>query len=316
MTTAVQTLKKMVLSIVQSKNGEPLKPSQIAALIEQQYPDYCDQKTQNTSQAEFNLLKQIAAEISANSKKWMVQQPALKSSEETPRTYWWEGEAVAIQQHQAVSTSQPEIAESLKEEKLYPLLAIYLNAMRPRNVYPKRIDEKTSSNTHGKNGNKWLHPDMVALEDVMTGWSNDTKGWATKAGARQAKLWSFEVKVEINTVPEAREAYFQAVANSKWANFGFLVATKFSDKATRELKILNELHGIGVIQLNVQNPADETIVKFHSHEREHVDWNTCNRIAEQNSNFKKFIEQVADFHLTRKTSPSDWDIPDALNPDQ
>ncbi len=64
-------------------------------------------------------------------------------------------------------------------------------------IYPKRIDEEASSNKHGKEGNKWLHPDIVGMEDLTAGWKYEMKNLSANAGARQAKLWSFEVKVDV-----------------------------------------------------------------------------------------------------------------------
>lgn len=206
-------------------------------------------------------------------------------------------------------------AQAQTEQNLYPKLANYLWSMKSRKVYPKRIDEKRSSNTNGKNGNKSLHPDMVAMEDLMPQpqWSKEIKGWAANAGAPISKLWSFEVKIKINSVSDARESYLQALANSAWANFGYLVVTQVSDKAYHELKMLHDLHGIGLILLDVENPADDTIIKLPARERDHVDWGSCNRIASQNTDFKRFIELTSYFHLTKNTGDSDWDIPKPSN---
>lgn len=310
MTADTPKLKQMVIKILMEKQGQALKPSEIAAIITEEYPVYCEQKILNSTQTDLDLPKQIANQISAVGKQWLDQEPQLKSSDETPRTYWWETPE-ASDFDLAPATPQEQVssnADAQTEQALYPKLATYLWHMKSRKVYPKRIDEKKSSNTHGKNGNKSLHPDMVAMEDLMPQWSSEIKGWAANAGAPQSKFWSFEVKIKINSISDAREYYLQALANSAWANFGYLVATQFSDKAYHELKILHDLHGIGLILLDVGNPADDTIVKLPARERNRVDWGTCNRIASQNSDFKKFIELVSDFHLTRKTRDTDWDI--------
>lgn len=308
------TLREMVLSVLQG-NEQPLKPSEIAAIIKERYPDYCAQKSSATTQSNFNVAAQIASEISANSKQWMQRHQQLKSSDETPRTYWWEAQegddpnaAVAVSQVAASSSA----TAAFDEHSLYPKLAAYLWGMKARKLYPKRIDEKTSSNTNGSNGNKALHPDVVALEDLMPHptWTSEMKNWATRSGAPRAKLWSFEVKIKISSIADARDSYFQAVANSAWANYGYLVATHISDKALGELKILTDLHGVGVILLDTDNPVDESTVKLAARERSAIDWGSCNRIASQNSDFKKFIELVADFHLTQKARDSDWDIRD------
>lgn len=310
MATSELTLKQMVLQVLQEKQGEQLKPSEIALLITQQFPTYCEQKIQKSAQLDLNVTKQISNQISAAGKTWQNEFTQLKSSEETPRTYWWEPNSVA-ETEQTACTVQAEIinnSDNILEHSLYPKLAAYLDGMRSHKIYPKRIDEKYSSNTNGKDGNKSLHPDMVALEDLMPQpqWTNEMKEWATKAGAPQSRLWSFEVKTIVSSVSDARRSYIQALANSAWANYGYLVVIQTSDKANAELKILHDLYGIGVIKLSVDNPIDETIVMFPAREKEKVDWGTCNRIASQNSDFKKYIELVADFHLTRKTRDSDW----------
>jgi len=33
-------------------------------------------------------------------------------------------------------------------------------------VFSKRIEEKRSSNKRGPNGNRWLYPDVVGMEDL------------------------------------------------------------------------------------------------------------------------------------------------------
>lgn len=305
------TLREMALSVLQANDGQALKGAEIAATIKNRFPDYCAQKSASTMQVNFNLLAQIAAEIGANSKQWMLKHPQLKSSDETPRVYWWEAqdgnEFPSIEQQNSVGTHVPA---TIAEQSLYPKLAAYLWGMKARKLYPKRIDEKTSSNTNGPNGNKALHPDVVALEDLMPlehNWSPEMKEWATYSGAPQAKLWSFEVKVRISSISDARAAYLQAIANSGWANYGYLVASHISYDALKELKTFSDLHGIGVIKLNVDNPIDDSTIEFPARERPAIDWGTCNRIASQNQDFKKFIEQVAYFHKTRKTSERDWD---------
>lgn len=308
------TLREMVVSVLQDNNEQPLKPSEIAAMIKERYPDYCAQKAAATTQNNFNVVAQIASEISANSKQWMLRHPELKSSDETPRTYWLEALDDAPNEVDLTPQAGPTqpISAPVDEQRLYPKLAAYLWGMKARKLYPKRIDEKTSANTNGRNGNKSLHPDMVALEDLMPSpvWSAEIKEWARLSGAAQSKLWSFEVKIRINSISDARDFYFQALANSAWANFGYLVAAQISDKALGELKTLAELHGVGVILLDPDNPADGSVVKIPARERSTLDWGTCNRIASQNADFRRFLEQVSHFHLTRKTRDSDWDIRD------
>lgn len=198
MSNKVLTLREMVLTALQANNQQPVKPSEIASQIKENFPEYCEQKIKSTTQANFDVVKQIAREITASSKLWMKKHPQLKCSEETPRTYWWEnGDADVQLAEPANETEKLETKPYAQEEKaLYNKLAAYLVGMHSRKLYPMRINEGTSSNTKGKNGNKHLHPDLVAMEDIMPSpiWSNDMKRWARKTGAQQTKLWSFEVK--------------------------------------------------------------------------------------------------------------------------
>lgn len=315
-----KSLKQMVIEILQTKQGEPLKPSEIAALIAIGYPAYCAQKFQTSTQSDLNLVKQIANQISAGGKQWMLQHPQLKCSEETPRTYWWEStDAPEVEEAAATSLLVVSATDPTKAEKaLYGKLAVYLAGMRPRKLYPKRINEGTSSNTNGKKGNKYLHPDLVAMEDLMPkpAWSDEMKTWAAEAGATRAKLWSFEVKVDLLSISDAREGYLQALANSAWANYGYLVARQISDKAFNELKMLHDVHGLGVLVLDVDNPADDSVVKLSAREHAQFDWGTCNRIASQNTDFRKFIQLVAEFHKLGKTRADDWDIPKQQSQDE
>ena len=77
-----------------------------------------------------------------------------------------------------------------------------------------------------------------------------------------------------------------------------------------ELRLLNELHGIGVIRLDLDNPADDSAIEIPARERLEVDWGTCNRIAMENKDFLRFIQLTAHFYDTKSTSPKEWDVPD------
>lgn len=319
MSSTALTLREMVIAILQANDQQPLKPVEIASQIKEKFPDYCTQKIEATTQTDFNVVKQIANQISAGSKAWMAHTSQLKSSDETPRVYWWE----AVDDDGNNEASSPPANASIpkvKEKELYGLLAAFIAGMHSRKLYPKRINEGTSANTNGKKGNKHLHPDLVAMEDLMPTesniWSEKIREWATKSGAPQTKLWSFEVKIDLTTISDAREGFLQALANSAWANYGYLVAKHITDKAFWELKILHDLHGVGVILLDTENPVDDSIIKLPARERAQLDWGTCNRIATQNKDFRDFMKLVAEFHTMQRTRESDWDIPKEMASDQ
>jgi len=161
----------------------------------------------------------------------------------------------------------------------------------------------------GTNANKWLYPDLVGIENLSRDWRDDIKKVVEAHEDKKAKLWSFEVKLKI-TSSNVREYFFQAVSNSSWANYAYLVASEIStahdERVMKELRMLSSLHGVGVILLNYENPA-ESIVKIPAQERSSIDWNVANRLAESSKDFAKYIESVFAFYKTDKIQPADWD---------
>ena len=115
---------------------------------------------------------------------------------------------------------------------------------------------------------------------------------AQSSGAIAAKLYSFELKVAIDFTT-LREYFFQAVSNSSWAHEGYLVIAEIEEdpEFREELKRLSQSFGIGVIQLDTAQVEDSEIL-LAARERSEVDWETVNRIAEINPDFKDFVDSV------------------------
>ena len=68
-------------------------------------------------------------------------------------------------------------------------------------LYSKRIDEKHGHNHHGAGGNKWLYPDVVALENLSEDWHREIKDCVQQYGdKKKQKLWSFEVKILLKSL--------------------------------------------------------------------------------------------------------------------
>ena len=193
--------------------------------------------------------------------------------------------------------------EKPSEQDLYPKLNNYLK--NTLNIHNKRIDEKKSSNTKGKNANKWLYPDVVGMKVLSTNWEDTITKCAKLHSDKQIQMWSFEVKIKIN-MSNIRESFFQTVSNSSWANFGYLVAKDIEQKALQQLHILSNLHGIGFIKLNYENPKDSVMV-IPARENSKVDWNNINAIFEQNTDFQKYIDQIDNFLQRGIIYPKNWD---------
>ena len=173
--------------------------------------------------------------------------PELKKT-----VYWYQKE-----EHENPSV-KPKLKDNYSEYELYPKLIQYLH--QELDLYCLRIDEKTSTNINGKGANKWLHPDIVAMKALDQDWDSSVKDCMKQSSSQNVKLFSFEVKKELNT-SNLRESFFQTVSNSSWANEGYLVASTIAKNCYEELRVLSSLHGIGVILLN-PNQIEESKTIF------------------------------------------------------
>jgi hypothetical protein len=305
-------LRKLVVECLKAHRDQKLKAREIAEWIYRTYPEWCNQKLERsaalTSQAD--LIQQIVAEIGANRPAIIKAHHQIRTTEGRPRRYYWseqseEAEIEAAAPENGNHSSQADAVEALalSEHSLYPMLAAYLRS--ELGLHSHRIDERRSSNRRGPQGNRWLYPDVVSLEDLTEDWTQEIKNCVSEAGGKKSRLWSFEVKILLNR-SNVREAYFQAVSNSSWANFGYLVAADIEGTETlKELRMLAALHGIGFIRLDAENPAESQIL-IPSRERADIDWANCNRLAAENPDFKDVINLVWQFHRTGDARAADW----------
>ncbi|MBC8151748.1 MAG: hypothetical protein H7Z72_02450 [Bacteroidetes bacterium] len=170
------------------------------------------------------------------------------------------------------------------ERDLHKLLSSYL---KNTGVYSKTIFHEQSN---GKDNNQiWTHPDMVGIKFLNLQTKSSQNFLKSINRVDTFKLTSYEIKKEINSDSELKKAFFQAVSNSSWANFGYLVAFEFSDTLTEEMERLNQSFGIGVIKLNA-NPYQSRILlpaKYRD-----LDFKTIDKLCKINKEFDKFIEQT------------------------
>lgn len=170
------------------------------------------------------------------------------------------------------------------ERDLHKLLSSYL---KNTGIYSKTIFHEQSN---GKDNNQiWTHPDMVGIKFLNLQTKASQNFLKSINRVDTFKLSSYEIKKEINSDSELKKAFFQAVSNSSWANYGYLVAFEFSDSLTEEMERLNQSFGIGVIELNA-NPYQSKILfpaKFRN-----LDFKTIDKLCKINKEFEKFIEQT------------------------
>ena len=280
---------------------------EIATWFSKAYPDAVRQKQENSKAQKHpvdtieGVIAQISREISARASRGdFDDQPNIKTVSNPTRKYYYTSASDAEEITQA---EEKTVNEELLEKDLYPILAEYLFYESPK-VYAQHIDDKKSSHTEGADGNKWLHPDVVGLEVLSNDWIPEIKQCVKVFSDKKTRLWSFEVKLKINR-SNLRLSFTQAVINSSWANFGYLVAEEIANNAMSELRILSNSHGIGFILLNAENPSESRIL-IPAKERVEIDWNTANRLAGQNPDFKDYIKNVSVFYGADEYWNSDY----------
>jgi len=299
MNTMRLNLSQAFLDYLRQKSPEKFTARQVAEWVFDTYPQQCQEKKQRSKfvTTDKQLLEQLVSEIGAHHGPLQGKHPQLKTTEDRPRQYYWleqtQHEEVAVVERAIAPT--PSEAAKLDEHALYPLLSRYLR--QEFGLYCRRIDEKRSSNKRGAGGNHWLYPDMAGMEDLGEHWHREVRQCVNECSDRRARLWSFEVKLLINR-SNVRECFFQAVSNSSWANFGWLVAADIEGQETlKELRMLFAAHGIGVIQLQANNPANSQVL-IPARERSDIDWGMVNRLTEENRDFEDYVKRVRQFYQT------------------
>lgn len=173
-----------------------------------------------------------------------------------------------------------------KERDLHRLLAHCLSVQE--GIITKTIYHESSKK--GDQNQKWIHPDMVGVR------FNEFQNSATRSLLKAADikqyvdLYSFELKRSIMNDHQLKEYFFQALSNSSWANFGYLVAFEISEDVLEELERLNRSFGIGVIKISPY--VDSTKILFPARKNE-VDYHTVDKLCRINSDFHNFMERTA-----------------------
>jgi uncharacterized protein len=185
---------------------------------------------------------------------------------------------------QVVKVTKTDKVKTYEERDLHKLLSSYL---KNQGVYSKTIYHEQSN---GKDNNQiWTHPDMVGIRflNLQTKASQNFLKAINRVDT--FKLSSYEIKKEINNDSDLKKAFFQAVSNSSWANYGYLVAFEISDSLIEEIERLNQSFGIGVIDLDA-NPYQSKVL-FQPKYRD-LDFKTIDKLCRINKEFEKFIEQT------------------------
>ncbi len=201
----------------------------------------------------------------------------------------------------SVEAAVPEIYD-YKESQLHPFLARFVHLQF--NAYAKTIRHNTSRrNEFGE----WVHPDMIGVYYPLRDWREEGLNLSVATtGGIAAKLFSFEIKRQLS-FSNLREAFFQAVSNSSWAHEGYLVAADVSaDEDFRaELRRLSASFGIGIIQLDLEEPDSSTVL-VPARERDALDWDALDKLA-MNKDVQELLRRIANDLKTKEIIKEKYD---------
>jgi uncharacterized protein len=168
------------------------------------------------------------------------------------------------------------------EKDLHPFIVYY--GFLYLKAYLKTIRHNKSDK---KEFGEWVHPDIVGCYYPFSDWGGEVIEISSLMGNTAIKLYSFELKRELS-LSNLRESFFQAVSNSSWANEGYLAAVEIDtdEDFSTELKRLSTSFGIGVIRIDIEDP-DSTEMILPAKSKDNVDWETINKLAGLNPDFRE-----------------------------
>ncbi len=213
-----------------------------------------------------------------------------------------------VEKMEIEEAKKPAPVAAYHERDLHPLLTYFVYASptfsRGRSIYTKTIFHESSKK---KGFNEWLHPDIVGVYLPLDDWNPDVIAFNQLLDNNSIRLFSFELKKSV-TKATYRESFFQAVSNSSWAHEGYLVSAHITedDDLLAELERLCTSFGIGIISLNLTD-FDSSRVLFPARTRDFLDWETVNKLCEQNKDFQNFIQNVKIDFDSKRVHPSDYD---------
>ena len=198
--------------------------------------------------------------------------------------------------YQETSKEEPAAQNNYDERSLHKLFCNYL---RSRNIYAKTIFHEKSSNRIDS-AQKWVHPDIVGVQ--FEEFKNDATLSLLKAAEpkESVHLYSYELKKKIESDYQLKQCFFQALSNSSWANFGYLVAFEINEGLDEEMERLNNAFGIGVIHMQ----ANESKVLYPAREKS-LDYVTIEKLNNLNPDFCTFISKLSKVMNASKDYTSD-----------
>lgn len=231
--------------------------------------------------------KTIGAKIYTDIKDYGDKSKFIKVSKK-PVKFYLRGMSI----NNALQTSV-QTTTSFRERDLHQLLTNFVHSDPHFKCNTKTIYHETSRK-YASGQRKWMYSDIVGVYFPFEDYDKNTILMMDSLKDMQCKLFSFEIKKEID-FSNLREYYFQAVSNSSWANEGYVVALKYVNESELldEMRRLNNSFGIGFIKLNAEN-IEQSEILFTAKYKNELDWDMINRLVEENPSFCSFVEGIND----------------------
>ena len=175
---------------------------------------------------------------------------------------------------------------------------LFCNYLRTRDIYAKTIFHEKS--TKSDQAQKWVHPDIVGaqFEEFK---SEETLSLLKATEPKESvHIYSFELKRKIESDLQLKQYFFQALSNSSWANYGYLVAFEIADDLEEEMARLNNAFGIGIIHMQ----PTESKVLFQAR-MNRLDYTTIEKLNNINTDFNTFINKLSKVLMASKDYTTD-----------
>lgn len=278
------TVKEAILKIL-SETPKAYLPSEICdQIIERKLRDFGDAKTpKDTVSAQcWYFIKQNDSRVKR-----------IKFDEGPYLYYHTKYKALVLADSNAIQAGKPASGKKApkpawNERSLHTLLCAFLNSDSDDN-FTKTIRHATSSQKDDE-AQTWIHPDMVNLRLQLPQAEACQSLLNSLRKNDSIVLSSYELKRSIHSDNELKSYFFQAVSNSSWANYGWLVALDINEsKLHEEMERLNRNFGIGIIHLkpNVFNSRILYPAKYRP-----LDFRTIDKLCRINPDLREFINHV------------------------
>jgi len=222
---------------------------------------------------------------------------------ERPARYFlkelYHGKETEIEKFSVSDDTAPIIFE-YKEADLHQFVAYYSRTYFK--AYTKTIRHAAGPK---KEFGEWVHPDMIGVYYAVEDWKTEVLDLSAAIGTPAIKLYSFEIKKSLSFA-NLREAFFQAVSNSSWAQEGYLAAAEISsDEDFRaELRRLSAAFGIGILSISLDDP-DATEILAPARENA-IDWDTLNKLT-MNKDVAELLKRIKNDLQTKEVIREKYD---------